>query len=221
MEFPTELNHPLHPSFFTGLDVPWLRLTTLDAATAVTPQALDASALQPPPADDPQLGQDVWDSADALLTQGATLQSILTGNHVLRKRLFEEATGNASYDASVTPYLALTRMRETERWVRTNLDAVSLAAPQSVTLASSSGRFSVIVSNELDVPVTVTVRAQAERGLTITGGEPIQLSPTASRPCRSTPRPTNAASTTSGSSSPTPTARSSEHTTPSRCVPSR
>jgi Family of unknown function (DUF6049) len=177
VELPTELNHPLHPSFFTGLDVPWLRLTTLDAATAVTPQALDASALQPPPADDPQLGQDVWDSADALLTQGATLQSILTGNHVLRKRLFEEATGNASYDASVTPYLALTRMRETERWVRTNLDAVSLAAPQSVTLASSSGRFSVIVSNELDVPVTVTVRAQAERGLTITGGEPIQLEP--------------------------------------------
>jgi uncharacterized protein DUF6049 len=60
-------------------------------------------------------------------------------------------------------------MRETETWVRGNLDAVALAAPQSVTLASSSGRFSAIVSNELDVPVTVRVRAVAERGLAITG----------------------------------------------------
>ena len=177
VELPTELHHQLRPNFFSGLDVPWLRLTTLDAATAVTPTPLDASALQPPPADEPQLGQDVWDSADALLTQGATLQSILTGNHVLTRRLFEEATGNASYAASATPYLAIARMRETERWVTTNLNAVSVAAPQSVTLASNSGRFSVIVSNELDVPVTVTVRAQAERGLTITGGEPVQLAP--------------------------------------------
>jgi hypothetical protein len=177
VELPTDLDRPLRPSFFEGLDVPWLRLTTLAAATAVTPTPLDASALQPPPDDEPQLGRGVWQTADALLAQGATLQSVLTGNHVLHRRLFEEATGNASYAASVTPYLALERMRETSRWVRTHLDAVSLAAPQSVTLASDSGRFSAIVSNELDVPVTVTVRARAERGLTITGGEPVQLAP--------------------------------------------
>ena len=43
-----------------------------------------------------------------------------------------------------------------------NLDAIDLAAPESVTLASTSGRFSAIVSNELDVPVTVTVRAVSD-----------------------------------------------------------
>jgi hypothetical protein len=105
------------------------------------------------------------------------LQSVLPGNHVLRKRLFEEATGNASYTASATPYLALARLRETDRWVHSRLGAIALAAPQSVTLASSSGRFSAIVSNQLDVPVKVTVRARAERGLTITGGETVSLEP--------------------------------------------
>jgi Family of unknown function (DUF6049) len=169
VELPTDLHHPLRPSFFSGLDVPWLRLTTLNAATAITPNALDASALREPPADEPQLGSSLYGDAESVLADGATLQSILTGNHVLHRRLFEEATGNASYAASLTPYLALARMRETESWVRGNLEAVALAAPQSVTLASSSGRFSAIVSNELDVPVTVRVRAVAERGLAITG----------------------------------------------------
>ena len=68
-------------------------------------------------------------------------------------------------------------MRETDRWVHSKLDAIELAAPQSVTLASSSGRFSAIVSNELDVPVTVRVRAEAERGATITGVEKVSLAP--------------------------------------------
>jgi hypothetical protein len=112
-----------------------------------------------------------------MLSAGKTLQSVLPDNPRLRKRLFEEATGNASYTAAVTPYLAFARMRETDRWVHSNLDAISLAAPQSVTLASDSGRFSAVVSNDLDVPVKVKVVAQAEPGVTITGGETVPLAP--------------------------------------------
>lgn len=105
------------------------------------------------------------------------MQSVLTENHVLRRQLFQEATGNASYAASVTPFLALARMHLIDRWVHDHIDAITLSAPQSVTLASDSGRFSAIVSNELDVPVTVRVRATADRGATITGDEPVQLAP--------------------------------------------
>jgi hypothetical protein len=177
VELPTELNRTLRPSFFRGLDVPWLRLTTVGGATAVPATRLDATGLREPAADQPQLGPGVYQAAGDLLANGATLQSVLTGNHALTRRLFEEATGNASYAASETPYLALARMRETDRWVRRNLDAIDLAAPQSVTLASNSGRFSAIVSNELDVPVTVKVRSRADNGLTITGGEKVQLPP--------------------------------------------
>jgi hypothetical protein len=182
VELPAQLHHPLHRSFFSGLEVPWLRLTTLAGATAATPTPLDDTALREPSPDEPQLGQRVYDAAGDALTAGATLQSVLTGNHVLRKRLFAEVTGNASYAASATPFLALDRMRATDAWVHSNLNAIQIAAPQSVTLAANSGRFSAIVSNELDVPVTVGVRALAERGLKITGGTPFQLAPHARTP---------------------------------------
>jgi hypothetical protein len=116
-------------------------------------------------------------SAMGLLDQGQTLQAVLTDNHVLLQRLFEEVAGNASYAAAEEPYVALSRMRITAKWVRDNLDAIDLAAPPSVTLASTSGRFSAIVSNELDVPVTVKVKALTDDRLHITGGEAVTLPP--------------------------------------------
>jgi hypothetical protein len=171
------MERPLRGSFFRGLDVPWLQLTTLSGATAVTPTHLDPSALREPSPDAPQFGERIYDAAGVTLTEGSTLQSVLTRNHVLRRQLFEEVAGNASYSASIMPLLALERMRGTAGWVHDNLDEIDLAAPQSVTLASSSGRFSAIVSNELDVPVEVRVKAEAERGLTITGPGKFRLAP--------------------------------------------
>jgi Family of unknown function (DUF6049) len=68
-------------------------------------------------------------------------------------------------------------MRGTERWVQGNLDQIDLAAPESVTLASDSGRFLALISNDLDVPVTVKVHAVSDPRLTITGGEAVRLAP--------------------------------------------
>ena len=95
-------------SFFSGLDVPWLRLTTLDGATAVPPTPLDAARLRAPLA-----GRAAARPAPAphrptrCSTDGGTLQSVLTDNHVLREQLFEEVAGNASYAAQREPLLAL------------------------------------------------------------------------------------------------------------------
>jgi hypothetical protein len=176
VELPTG-THRIRPSFFSGLDVPWLRLTTLDGATAVPPTPLDPDRLREPPSDEPQLGPRLYRTADDLLANGQTLQSVLKDNHVLSTGLFEEVAGNASYAASHEPFLALERTRIIARWVRTSLGGIGLAAPESVTLASTSGRFSAIVSNDLDVPVTVTVRAVSDPQLRITGGETVPLAP--------------------------------------------
>ncbi len=177
VQLPTSLHRRIRPSFFSGLDVPWLRLTTLSGATAVPPTTLEPTRLREPLPGQPQLGPGVYLSASDLLDQGQTLQAVLTDNHVLVQRLFEEVAGNASYAAAREPYLALARMRITAKWVRDNLDAIDLAAPPSVTLASTSGRFSAIVSNELDVPVTVRVRALSDTRLRISGGEQVTLPP--------------------------------------------
>jgi Family of unknown function (DUF6049) len=177
VQLPTHLRHPIGPGFFTGLDVPWMRLTTLEGATVGPVTRLSGTRLRPPATDQPQLGPRLYTEANQALDQGSVLQSVLTGNTVLRRRLFEETTGNASYTAAQDPYGALARMRSTSDWVNRNLSGITLSAPETVTLASASGRFSALVSNDLDVPVTVKVRAVADSHLRITGGETVQLPP--------------------------------------------
>ena len=75
-------------SFFTGLDVPWMRLTTFSGATAVSGTPLDADLLRDPTAS--QLGPRVYASANVVLEGARVLQSVLTDNHVLLRQLFEE-----------------------------------------------------------------------------------------------------------------------------------
>ena len=177
VQLPAHLRHPIGPGFFAGLDVPWMRLTTLEGATAGPVTRLSATRLRDPASDTPQLGPRLYAQATQALDQGSILQSVLTGNTVLRRRLFEETTGNASYTAAEDPYGALARMRSTSDWVNRNLSGIAVSAPETVTLASASGRFSALVSNDLDVPVTVKVRAVADPRLQITGGETVQLPP--------------------------------------------
>ncbi len=115
--------------------------------------------------------------ADQAIQEGATLQSVLIDNQVLRRQIFDETASNASYSAAEDPIAALARVRSTSTWLTTNLAGVDLAAPEKVTLASANGHFSALVSNELDVPVTVRVRAVTDPQIEITGGEKVQLPP--------------------------------------------
>jgi Family of unknown function (DUF6049) len=177
VELPIPLHHRVGAGFFTGLEVPWLRLTTLGGATAVQPRPVSASRLRVPSEQKPQLGSRLYAAVDDVLDSGRTLQSVLVGNRVLHRQLFEETATNTSYAAARDPFGAYARVSSTARWVRDNLDRISVAAPPSVTLASASGRFSALVSNDLDVPVMVEVRALADPRLDITGGEKVPLAP--------------------------------------------
>jgi hypothetical protein len=119
----------------------------------------------------------VYRAANRALAHAHILQTVLPGNAVLENDVFREVTGNASYAASEDPFGSLLRMQNTAAWVDHNLDGIHLTAPESVTLASATGHFSAQVSNDLDVPVMVKVRAVADARLHISGGETIQLPP--------------------------------------------
>jgi hypothetical protein len=177
VELPTRWHRRVPLSFFTGLDVPWLRLTTLQGATAGTAPSMSADQLRAP---DPasQLGPRLYAAANRVMLDSHLLQTVLTGNNTLEHQMFAEVAGNASYEASEDPYAALARMRNTAAWVHSKLQDINLSAPQSVTLASTSGHFSTLISNNLDVPVTVKVRAVADPRLRISGAEtPVKLAP--------------------------------------------
>lgn len=177
VQLPTAWNGRIPDSFFTGLELPWLRLTTLDDATSGKREPLSATRLRPPPTSAPQLGPELFSSVTRVLIRAATLQSVLPGNRVLRRQIFDETTGNTSYTAAGDPSGALARVRSTSSWLAAGLAGVTLAAPPSVTLTGTSGRFSVLVSNDLDVPVSVKVRPVADSRLRITGGETVALPP--------------------------------------------
>jgi hypothetical protein len=176
VNLPDQLRHP-RPSFFTGLDVPWVRLTSVDDATAGSASPVPADQLRAPEVGTPHLGRLVYHTARRTLRYGRVLQSVLAGNHLLRSELFTEVAGNASYSAAQDRFGALARMDSTSRWVADNLQGIDIAAPESVTLAGTSGKFAAIVSNTLDVPVTVEVHSVADSSVEISGGEGIQLPP--------------------------------------------
>jgi hypothetical protein len=177
VQLPTSPDHGLHASFFSGLEVPWLRLTTLDGAIAGPSEPMSGARLRAQSLDEPQLGAGLYDEANQTIAHGATLQSVLAGNTVLRGEIFDETAGNTSYTAARDPFAALGRVRATSTWVTDNLSSVALAAPPKVTLASTNGHFSALVSNALDVPVTVKVRAIADPKIKITGGDKVELPP--------------------------------------------
>jgi hypothetical protein len=176
VELPSEWRARVPGSFFSGLDVPWLHLTTLQDATSGQHHPLAAARLRQPVTAS-GLGAEFFVNVNRVLTDAETLQSVLPGNRVLRRRIFDETTGNTSYTAATDPFGALARVHATAGWLAAGLGGVTLAAPPSVTLTSTSGRFQVLVSNDLDVPVTVTVRPQADSQLKITGGETVDLPP--------------------------------------------
>ena len=94
-----------------GLDVDWLHLTTLDGATAAS-----TDGRQRRPGSGPQLADGLGlerrraiAEANQTIAHGATLQSVLVGNTVLRREIFDETAGNTSYTAAEDPFAARQR----------------------------------------------------------------------------------------------------------------
>jgi hypothetical protein len=177
VQLPTDWHGRVPGSFFTGLDVPWLQLTTLDGAASGTSKPLSPSRLRPPEPSSGGLGAAFFSLVDRVLSEAVTVQSVLPGNRVLSRQIFDETTANTSYAAAADPLGAVAHVRATAGFLAGALSGVTVTAPPSVTLTSTSGRFSVQVSNNLDVPVSVKVRPVGDPRLRITGGETVALPP--------------------------------------------
>ncbi len=168
-------HHGLSPSFFSGLEAPWLRLTTLDSATGGTAPPLSGARLRSPGPDSGRLGAGLYDEANQVIGDGTTLQSILIGNTVLRRQIFDETTSNASYAAARDPFTALRRVRSTADWVNGNLRAStwrrrprSLSPAPTATSPRSSATTSTCPSRSRSVQ-------SPTRGSPSTGGETVNL----------------------------------------------
>ncbi len=144
--------------FFAGLDVPWL-----------LPRALSTSA----DSADPWKGRLHYSRAARraevrpanlaasrrLIEIGRTLASVLSENDTVDDFLAESALMASSTFARGDSKAAIALARSTTGRVRSMLGRVHIVASSFVTMSSADGTFLVKVINDLDEPVTVSIRA--------------------------------------------------------------
>ena len=167
--------------FFEGLDVPWLNLIEVAGLDDRPGGRVQSERLEYPTSQvNRELDAANFTSAADLVAAGDTLQNILTSNDQIGSEVRDEVLTGLSYASRSHPDASRAAADRSRRWIEGQLGAVTVSAPPTVTLSSSTGRFAATVTNDLDYPVTVRVEAVVDEPLTIEGPEIIQIGPRSS-----------------------------------------
>jgi hypothetical protein len=156
-------------SFFDGLDVDWLHLTTVGAISTQSGREVSPDQLEYPAAQSRAELDAVDFAATAGLTRaGDTLQNLLTLNDQVGGVVRDEAMTDLAYANRRDPAASRASASSSRGWIEQRLRSVRVAAPKAVILSSGSGRFSATVTNTLDQPVTVRLDARTDPLLRVT-----------------------------------------------------
>ncbi|WP_145726129.1 DUF6049 family protein [Nocardioides sp. J9] len=182
---PTDMPVAGAAAFWSGLDVPWLDLSSLDELVvppgggadgkSEAQRELDPMELSYPEAQaDKDLPGSVLVEAGQLIRAARSYAAILGEEYTVGTDLVREALTGSSYSQRGDDLVA-TRLHTTREWVEDQLEAITIEAPDGVTLSGTSGGFNISVRNDLDVPVTVAISASADSGARIEVANPIRL----------------------------------------------
>lgn len=166
--FPPTWSPDSASGFWEGLDLDWLRLTTVGAAMQREGTDVPAERLHYPDNQARlQLDPPSFAAADSLVRAGDTLQNLLTQNDQVGAEVRDEAWTDLSYSSRLRPDSTRMSADQSRTWIETQLRQVTVDAPKAVILSSGSGRFSATVVNRLDQPVSVKVSAVADPPLRV------------------------------------------------------
>ncbi|MGB0100615.1 MAG: DUF6049 family protein, partial [Nocardioides sp.] len=166
--------------FFAGFDdLEWLNLASVADATARTAREVPVERLDYPEEQAAlELDASSFAAADDLVRAGETLQNLLTRNDLVASEVRDEALSDVSYADRADPARGMTSAGSSRSWIDTRLRSVRIDAPPAVILSSGSGRFATVVTNALDHPVSVRIRAVAEAPLEVSvPTDTIELAP--------------------------------------------
>ncbi|CAN5337323.1 DUF6049 family protein [soil metagenome] len=144
-------------AFFTSLEVDWIAPVSI-AGLDAEPVEAELSAAGIDTDIRPVL------AARDLIDAGAALQDVFPTNTTLASEITDEALTAASY-AREAQFEPGATARASQAVIGSLLAAIHLEAPDSVTLASNSGRFAVTIVNDLDQPVSVQLHPLDAVGL--------------------------------------------------------
>jgi hypothetical protein len=170
--------------FFTGLNVPWLKLTPLVDTLSQTSDTYTGDFAYSAGNSLDELAPSLVDSVSRLRRASTTLTELLANSGEVQSSYDRMISLDLSVNwrnqaATVAQLIA----RQTAH-ARGSLAHLGVQSAQSVTLSSSNGRFPVTVSNGLDRAVTVALSASpadpaleltVPKPVTIEAGEKVQL----------------------------------------------
>jgi signal recognition particle receptor subunit beta len=164
--------------FFAGLDVDWLRLTTLRAVSREAGEVeQNTDPAYPEAAADAELPGANFVAARGLINAGDRLDALLPDNDTVGRQVLDEALAGVSYAVRPIPVEGAATAERSTAAIGSLMRRVSIEAPPSVTLSSDTGTFSATLSNGLDEVVLVRVQADTDEGLEIEPSEPVELGP--------------------------------------------
>lgn len=173
---PPELTATRAADFVAGLEVPWVDLTSFSDASKRQGRPVSADELVYPQRQQQlELDPDTFRAVDTLVDSGEALQNLLTLNDQVGADVTEEALSGVSFTARQSQNAARAGLNRAITWIQDRLGSVQIGAPPGVTLSSESGDFVATITNRLDQPVTVSVRARSDSGIEITPPESIEL----------------------------------------------
>ncbi len=166
---------PLVPSrFWSGLTAPWLELTGTDELGSG--RRLDSDQLTYPVEQElTELDPENFDAAEGLIAAGRTLDTVLPLNDEVAGQVLDEALTALSYTERERSIDSRRDTAAATAWVDSQLEQVRLRAPGGVTLSSALGSFATTVTNRLDQPVTVMLRARSLGEIEVEPSDPIEL----------------------------------------------
>jgi hypothetical protein len=162
--------------FFSGLNVPWLRLTSLDDTLSQRPVSYSGQITYSAGNALVELKPSLVDSVSRLRRASTTLTALLTDSEHVQSSYDRMTSLDLSVNWRNQAATVAQLIAGQTAHARGRLAHLSVQSAQSVTLSSSNGRFPVTVSNGLDRAVTVTLSANpADPALELTVPKPVTI----------------------------------------------
>lgn len=153
-------------AFWRGLDVPWLSL--VDPASLTSQGAVPADQLDYPPEQRAaELPAANFETAERLVEAGQVLANVLTENDRIDQDVAEEAFTSLAYGNRPDADLVRLRAERSVAWLERRTRSVRVQAPPGVTLSSATGGFAATLTNQLDHPVTISLKAITDAALAV------------------------------------------------------
>ena len=162
--------------FFDGLEVPWVDLVEVEDLGDRRGERIEADRLTYPELQTRrELDAANFTAAASLVEAGETLQNVLLRNDRIAAVVRDEAFTALSYAGRRDPNRWRVTADRARTWILGRLGRVQVTAPPKVILSSTSGRFSATLTNDLEHPVRVRVRAITDGPMVIEGPDLIEI----------------------------------------------